>query len=116
MRTALTGRTHGCTDHTCDVKILLANSEPSTHGTKRSRIVAWGGVTDSYYLSWPLAAKRAVGVHNSRAPCSVALQGLGGELRAKNSCMYFGKGCVTGGRGIVRERRKPALVGGPELL
>ena len=25
---ALTGRTHGCTDQQCDVKILLANSEP----------------------------------------------------------------------------------------
>ena len=24
---------HGCTDQACDVKILLANSEPSTHGT-----------------------------------------------------------------------------------
>jgi hypothetical protein len=33
--TALTGRTHGCTDPQSDVKILLANSEPSTHGTKR---------------------------------------------------------------------------------
>ena len=32
--TALTGRTHGCTDQRRDVKILLANSEPSTHGTK----------------------------------------------------------------------------------
>jgi hypothetical protein len=30
--TALTGRTHGCTDQQRDVKILLANSEPSTHG------------------------------------------------------------------------------------
>ena len=34
--TALTGRTHGCTDPQSDVKILLANSEPSTHGTKRT--------------------------------------------------------------------------------
>jgi len=33
--TALTGRTHGCTDQACDVKILLANLEPSTHGTSR---------------------------------------------------------------------------------
>jgi hypothetical protein len=33
MRTALTGRTHGCTDLPCYVKILLTNSEPSTHGT-----------------------------------------------------------------------------------
>jgi hypothetical protein len=24
--------THGCTDQACDVKILLANLEPSTHG------------------------------------------------------------------------------------
>ena len=30
-----TGRTHGCTDQACDVKILLANREPSTHGTSR---------------------------------------------------------------------------------
>jgi hypothetical protein len=27
------GRTHGCTDHPCDVQIFLANPEPSTHGT-----------------------------------------------------------------------------------
>ena len=33
--TALIGRTHGCTDQLRDVKILLANSEPSTHGTSR---------------------------------------------------------------------------------
>ena len=26
------GRTHGCTDQQSNVKILLANSEPSTHG------------------------------------------------------------------------------------
>ena len=35
MRAALKGRTHGCTDQACDVKILLANSEPSTHGPSR---------------------------------------------------------------------------------
>jgi len=33
MRTALTGRTHGRTDQQRDVKISLANPEPSTHGT-----------------------------------------------------------------------------------
>ena len=33
------GRTHGCTDQLCDVKNVLANSEPSTHGTSR-RFVA----------------------------------------------------------------------------
>jgi hypothetical protein len=27
------GRAHGCTDQQRDVKILLANSEQSTHGT-----------------------------------------------------------------------------------
>ncbi|MGY3233228.1 hypothetical protein ACVMAJ_000118 [Bradyrhizobium sp. USDA 4448] len=27
---AQTGRTHGCSDQSCDVKILLANPEPST--------------------------------------------------------------------------------------
>ena len=31
--TAPTGRTHGCTDQRRDVKIFLANSGPSTHGT-----------------------------------------------------------------------------------
>jgi hypothetical protein len=33
--TAPTGRTHGCTDQQRDVKISLANSGPSTHGTSR---------------------------------------------------------------------------------
>jgi hypothetical protein len=33
---ALTGRTHGCTDQPANVKKSLANSEPSTHGTKRT--------------------------------------------------------------------------------
>jgi hypothetical protein len=28
------GRTHGCTDQPAGVKKVLANSEPSTHGTK----------------------------------------------------------------------------------
>ncbi len=27
-------RTHGCTDQVCDVKKVLANSEPSTHGQR----------------------------------------------------------------------------------
>ena len=36
MRTAQTGRTHGRTDQVCDVKKVLANPEPSTHGTKRT--------------------------------------------------------------------------------
>jgi hypothetical protein len=49
--TAQTGRTHGCTDQACDVKILLANLEPSTHGTSRQspqRINsdAIGGIAD----------------------------------------------------------------------
>ena len=35
-RIRLTGRTHGCTDQACDVKISLANPEPSTHGTKQT--------------------------------------------------------------------------------
>jgi hypothetical protein len=30
------GRTHGCTDQPANVKKSLANSEPSTHGTKRT--------------------------------------------------------------------------------
>src|SRR6266478_3908549 len=34
---ALTGRTHGCTDQPANVKKTLANSEPSTHGTKLRR-------------------------------------------------------------------------------
>src|SRR6516162_8517634 len=47
----LKGRTHGCTDQLCDVKILLANSEPSTHGTKRTSrptqpMSAFGGKAD----------------------------------------------------------------------
>jgi len=30
------GRTHGCTDQPANVKKSLANSEPSTHGTKQT--------------------------------------------------------------------------------
>jgi hypothetical protein len=41
----------GCTDQAFDVKILLANSEPSTHGPKRTRrrrsaMSAFGGKAD----------------------------------------------------------------------
>src|SRR5204862_490776 len=36
LSSALTGRTHGCTDHPANVKKSLAKSEPSTHGTKRT--------------------------------------------------------------------------------
>jgi hypothetical protein len=51
MRTALTGRTHGRTDQQCDVKISLANPEPSTHGTlQRSAdsrfFVRYRGITE----------------------------------------------------------------------
>ena len=49
--TALKGRTHGSTDQACDVKISLANPEPSTHGTKRTSgnvrpMFAFGGEAD----------------------------------------------------------------------
>jgi len=33
MRAASTGRTHGCSDQAGDVRKVLANTEPSTHGT-----------------------------------------------------------------------------------
>jgi hypothetical protein len=39
---ALTGRTHGRTDQPANVKKTLANSEPSTHGTKRVHVRFWG--------------------------------------------------------------------------
>ena len=31
------GRTHGCSDQTCDVNKVLANTEPSTHGTFQTK-------------------------------------------------------------------------------
>jgi hypothetical protein len=40
MRTAPTGRTHGRTDQVCDVKKVLANPEPSRHGTERRSVSA----------------------------------------------------------------------------
>ena len=43
---ALTGRTHGCTDQPANVKKTLANSEPSTHGTKRAYLFAFGSEAD----------------------------------------------------------------------
>ena len=36
------GRTHGGTDQRQNVKIFLANSEPSTHGAERNRLGAPG--------------------------------------------------------------------------
>jgi len=58
---ALTGRTHGCTDQPASVKKTLANSEPSTHGTKRTPVVAVdvcsrgqsGHTVDVRIISWP---------------------------------------------------------------
>ena len=49
--TAPTGRTHGCTDQQRDVKISLANSGPSTHGTFETStdvryLAAFGGKAD----------------------------------------------------------------------
>src|SRR5262249_34765891 len=79
----LTGRTHGCTDQQCDVKISLANSEPSTHGTKRtfgdvSRLSALGGKADtnSKTLSrqprWAAGAPGTLLSIAARVACSVA--------------------------------------------
>src|SRR6266404_1492036 len=45
---ALTGRTHGCTDQPANVKKTLANSEPSTHGTRAS---SCSGVVVSFTLA-----------------------------------------------------------------
>ncbi len=36
---------NGCTDQACNVKILLANSEPSTHGPSR-RLLRCGDMSD----------------------------------------------------------------------
>jgi hypothetical protein len=51
MRTAPKGRTHGCTDQPAGVKKVLANSEPSTHGTGTAGMSV---VTES---SWREAAE-----------------------------------------------------------
>ena len=48
MLTAQTGRTHGCTDQPAGVKKVLANPEPSTHGTSRtSGLSPFGAVFDA---------------------------------------------------------------------
>src|SRR6516164_7949106 len=54
--TAQTGRTHGCTDQPANVKKSLANSEPSTHGTKRTYrdvryLSAFGGKADRVLMT-----------------------------------------------------------------
>jgi hypothetical protein len=58
MRTAPKGRTHGSTDQACDVKKALANSEPSTHGTKQTSTAllsmsAFGGTADINMVDVP---------------------------------------------------------------
>ncbi len=72
-----TGRTHGRTDQTRDVKISLANSEPSTHGTKPKchpvqRMSADKGVTDYVRTS-------RIDADNPKATSVSANRSVGGE-------------------------------------
>ena len=55
---ALTGRTHGCTDQPANVKKTLANSEPSTHGTKRTNQVSRSRAV-RYACRIPIPSKRS---------------------------------------------------------
>src|SRR5437879_10652835 len=50
---ALTGRTHGCTDQPANVKKTLANSEPSTHGTKRHAVTKGSCPLSGAKPTWP---------------------------------------------------------------
>src|SRR5262249_55005384 len=59
---ARTGRTHGCTDQPANVKKSLANSEPSTHGTKRTcqscrSMSAFGGKADISQPALPIQSR-----------------------------------------------------------
>ena len=74
---ALTGRTHGCTDQPANVKKTLANSEPSTHGTKRTYrdvcvFVCFRGEADirqSRWLWWCDAIDAVDGAHSAASRC-----------------------------------------------
>jgi hypothetical protein len=71
IRAALTGRTHGCTDQPANVKKSLANSEPSTHGTKcRHHCVAaiWSLSGIQRTCCMPRADSRLVEPHNRACP------------------------------------------------
>jgi len=51
-----------------------------------------------------------------RATFSVDFQRVGGHLRPEDPCPYLGKCNVAGGRAIIREWRKAAIVRGSELF
>jgi hypothetical protein len=53
MSAAQTGRTHGCSDQCCNVKILLANPEPSTHGPSRHFGVVRNWSLSAVRRTWP---------------------------------------------------------------
>src|SRR5271169_6218466 len=111
MSTASTGRTHGCTDQACDVKILLANSEPSTHGTKRTSndvqlTSAFGGKADMgrtardvCFSNRPFWVKRFQTIHH----CCVEV--------ARGLVLLFGIGTKALPSWDSRTRRNNLLVG-----
>src|SRR6478672_7419725 len=62
------------TDQACDVKIALANSEPSTHGTFRASSFSgfdplpevWRFVADGFVLQRPIASVERAPYHKAR--------------------------------------------------
>src|SRR6201986_3321307 len=72
------GRTHGCTDQQSNVKILLANSEPSTHGTSRHFAGLQNWVVIRAERTWTQLAANSI---RSRMTRSRQLAGLDPDRR-----------------------------------
>jgi len=117
---ALTGRTHGCTDQPANVKKTLANSEPSTHGTKRTCSSRWlmsayGGQADIARLSalvcwWPEADidRRSGG---TKARSVVVSWRTHTVLAATNKCLAQGNKSPDGGKPTKKRTNRS----GPQL-
>ena len=112
------GRTHGCSDQPCCVKILLANPEPSTHGPMlpiskcvQVSAVGWkpeapGGGPDRRFLT----QSRHFNQRNPRQDASPGRSSLAGEPGAPPWMSEVGCGSLALNirRGIARARGKRA--------
>src|SRR6266404_4781319 len=118
MRTAPTGRTHGCTDQCCKRKKVLANWEPSTHGTKRTcrprcATSAFRGKAENICSqgAFPVLTARCIqatpfGKIDEPAVCAIARSCLDPKNQPV-ACLVVqhGSGGAFGGDGIMNPRR-----------
>src|SRR5262245_19407983 len=102
MLTAQTGRTHGCTDQPAGVKKVLANPEPSTHGTSRT-----SGDVRPESPSGPKQTFESGRAHLAIYQCTAYTRDMSGQDRIpqqdrRADCRYAGSSPLAGGASCQR--------------